>query len=164
MNVHATPVLQRQSIPDRTALRAELEATRAAFHRLLDSASGERWHDKSPTCAWTVGEVLVHLTWALEYLPQEVEMARQGKGMFNMPKWIADPGSYWIIRWQARKADPETLRHRYDAAMDAAIAALETVPDGDWGLGARFYGEGFYTVADLFETPGHHLVHHTEPR
>lgn len=151
---------QAQAAPDRAALRAELEATRAAFHRLLDEAAGERWRAGSPSSAWTVGEVLVHLTWALEQLPQEVEMARRGKGMFNMPQWIADPGSYWIIRWQARKADPASLRRRYDAAMDATIAALETVPDSDWGLGAPFYGHGFYSVADLFATPAEHLAEH----
>jgi hypothetical protein len=153
--------VQAPLVVDRVKLRGELEATRAAFHRLLDEAAGARWHEKSATCAWTVGEVLVHLTWALEYLPKEVEMARRGKGMFNMPKWIADPGSFWIIRRQARKSDPQLLRRRYDEAMDAVLAALETVPDSDWGLGARFYGEKFYTVADLFATPGHHLVEHT---
>jgi hypothetical protein len=45
--------------------------------------------------------------------------------------------------------------------MDATLAALEGVPHSDWGLGARFYGHGFYTVADLFATPGQHLAEHT---
>jgi hypothetical protein len=152
---------QEAAIPDRAKLRADLEATRATFHRLLDAAAGERWHAPSGTGAWTVGEVLVHLTWALEYLPQEVESARQGRGMFNLPQWLADPASFWIIRRQARKSDPQSLRRRYDAAMDAVLAALDQVPDSDWGLGARFYGHGFYTVADLFATPGEHLVEHT---
>jgi hypothetical protein len=142
-------------------LRDRLEATRAAFHRLLDGAAGDRWDDKSSNSEWTVGEVLVHLTGALEYLPQEVASARRGKGMFNLPKWFADPASYWLTRWEARQSDPESLRRRYDAAMDATIAALETVPDTVWCLGAPFYGHGFYTVADLFETPAHHLAEHT---
>jgi hypothetical protein len=150
-----------QAIPDRAKLRADLEATRAAFHALVDAAAGARWHDQSAAGAWTVGEVLVHLTWALEYLPKEVEMARRGKGMFNMPQWIADPGSFWIIRRQARKSDPQSLHRRYDAAMDATLAALERVPYEDWGLGARFYGHGFYTVAALVATPGQHLAEHT---
>lgn len=151
---------QEGTIPDRDKLRADLEATRAAFHKLLETAEA-RWHAPSGTSAWTVGEVLVHLTGALEYLPQEVERARQSKGMFNLPKWIADPASFWLTRREARRSDPQSLRRRYDTAMDAALAALETVPDSDWGLGARFYGHGFYTVADLFATPGEHLTEHT---
>lgn len=154
-------VVRAQAVPDRAMLRARLESTRTAFLHLLDSTSEEQWRSKSPFSDWTVGEVLVHLTGALEYLPKEVEMARQGKGMFNYPKWFADPISYWLTRWEARTCAPESLRRRYDEATDAAIAALEKVPDSDWGLGAQFYGEGFYTVADLFETPTHHLAEHT---
>lgn len=152
--------LQSSPIPDQATLRARLEETRTAFHRLLDSSTGDRWREKSPTSAWTYGEVLVHLTGALEYLPAEIVSARKGKGMFNLPKWLADPGSYWLTRWEARAADPQSVRRRYDAAMDAVIAAIATVPDADWHLGAQFYGEGFYTVADLFDTPSRHLAEH----
>jgi hypothetical protein len=161
MASHDVQVVQVQAVPNRAILRAGLESTCMEFHRVLDSVVGEKWHRKSLTCDWTMGEVLLHLTWALEQLPEEVESARRGKGMFNYPKWIANPGSYWIIHWEARNCNPETLRRRYDAATDAAIAALEKVPESDWGLGARFYGERFYTVADLFETPIHHLAEHT---
>lgn len=152
------------AVPDRAKLRADLEATRAAFHKLVDEAAGPRWHAKSQTSAWTVGEVFEHLTWALEQLPKEIESARRGKGMFNLPKWIADPGSFWITRRAARRSDPQSLHRRYDAAIDTTLAALDGVPDSDWGLGARFYGHGFYTVADLFATPGQHLAEHTAQR
>lgn len=153
---------QLSTVPDRAMLRARLEAARTAFHKQLEGAAGERWNQKSPTSEWSVGEVLVHLTGALEYLPKEVEMARQGKGMFNIPKWIADPLSYWLTRWEARSSDPESLRRRYDKAMDAVVAAVDSVPDSDWALGARFYGHGFYSVADLFDTPTQHLAEHCE--
>ena len=162
MATQTIPAFQAQVVPDKLMLRARLEEARASFHRLLDSARGDRWYAKDPGSDWTVGEVLEHLTWALEQLPQEVKMARQGKGMFNMPKWIANPGSYWLNRWSARKSDPASLHRRYDAAMDATLAALDTVPDSDWTLGAQFYGERFYTVADLFATPGDHLAQHTK--
>ncbi len=161
MITSTVPTIQSQPAADRESLRAGLETTRALFHELLSSVSDERWFHKSPASAWTVGEVFVHLTWALEYLPQEVAAARRGKGMFNIPKRLADPASYWYIRWTARRETRESIRRRYDAAMDAALSALDTVPDGDWLLGAQFYAEGFHTVADLFRVPARHLTEHT---
>jgi hypothetical protein len=81
--------------------------------------------------------------------------------MFNIPKWLADPASYWYIRLIARNSTPQSIRRRYDAAMDAVLEALAMVPDSDWELGADFYGEGFHTVADLFRAPAKHLAEHT---
>jgi hypothetical protein len=154
---------ESKPLPDREAIRAGLLEARDTFQALLDSVSPERWRQKSPGSKWTIGEIFFHLTWALEYLPEEVNRARRGKGMFNMPlpKKLVDLLSYYYIRSLARKSTPETLRHRYSAAIDATIKTLESVPDSDWELGANFYGEGFYTVADLFRTPGEHLMEHT---
>jgi hypothetical protein len=64
--------------PDRRALRSELEATRSAFQALAASLSDDQWQQRNPASAWTMGEVLVHLTWALEQLPKEVASARRG--------------------------------------------------------------------------------------
>lgn len=153
--------MERQPAIDREALRAELEATRAVFHDHLNAVSGEHWRQKCPGSDWSVAEVFVHLVWAIEYLPKEIEAARQGKGMFNMPKWLADPLSYWMIRFMARGCTPSSLQERYDAAIAATLEQLETLPDSDWSLGADFYGHGFYTVADLFHTPAEHLTEHT---
>lgn len=50
---------------------------------------------------------------------------------------------------------------RYDAAMVAVLDTLDAVADGDWELGANFYGHGFYTIEELFHTPARHLVEHT---
>ena len=148
---------------NRLALQAELEVTRAAFHTFLNALSADRWHQKSPGSAWRMAEVAVHLTWALEQLPSEVENAKRDRGMFNYPKFIADPGSYWLVRWEARKATREDILARYEAAMDRAVASLQTVGGAQWQRGARFYGEGFYTVADLFHTPAQHLAEHSAP-
>ena len=163
-NVHqinGTPsATQPQANVDRAAIRAELEATRTAFHAFLNSLSAEQWRQQSPTNAWTMAEVVVHLTWALEQLPQEIASARRGKGMFNFPKWLGEPLSYWYTRWLARNATPAALGRRYDAAMTAVIQTLDEVQAGDWGLGAPFYGHGFYTIAELFHTPRAHLAEH----
>lgn len=149
------------SDPRQDALHAELESTRAAFHAILDTVTKTGWRSPSPSSAWTKGEVLVHLTWALEYLPEEIRRARQGRGMFNTPKRIADFASYWYIRWLARTSTPETIARRYDRAMDAVIALLDSIPDEDWAKGADFYAEGFHSVEDLFHTAAKHLTDHT---
>jgi hypothetical protein len=153
--------IQSQPRSDRDALWSELEATRSVFHALIESLSDDRWHQRSPSSAWMVGEVFVHLTWALEQLPKEVASARRGKGMFNFPKRLADPLSYWLTRWTARNATPEQVVRQYDAAMAAVIRALDEVKESDWALGAEFYGHGFYTIADLFHTPAQHFAEHT---
>lgn len=152
---------QPHSGVDREALRAELEATNTRFCALVESIPDARWRQRSPGCAWTVGEVMVHLTWALEQLPAEVASARGGKGMFNYPAWLANPASYWINRWNARGATRESVVRRYDAAMAAVLDTLDAVADSDWELGANFYGHGFYTIEGLFHTPAQHLVEHT---
>jgi hypothetical protein len=161
MSYVTEPARQIVAHDGREAIRAELEMTRHAFQTLVDSISEERWRRKSPSSAWSTGEVLVHLTAALEYLPREVESARRGKGMFNSPKWLADPVNYRLTRWTARDATQESIRQRYDAAMAAVLSTLDAVQESEWELGARFYGERFYTIADLFHTPAQHFAEHT---
>lgn len=160
----AVQATQTQVHVDRVALVAELEATRKRFHAFLNSLSADQWRQQSPTSRWTMAEVAVHLTWALEQLPQEIASARLGKGMFNSPKRLerlADWISYWLTRWLARNATQEEIRLRYDAAMTKVIQTVDEVQESDWGLGAPFYGHGFYTIADLFHTPSAHLAEHT---
>jgi hypothetical protein len=147
--------------PDRHALRAELQATRVEVQRWLSTLTDVQWRQKSVSSAWTVAEVFEHLTFALEYLPAEVAAAKHGRGRLNFPKFLADPFSYGSTRWSARLATPQAIGRRYEAAMAAALQALEGVENGEWALGANFYGEGFYSVADLFRTPAHHLAEHT---
>ena len=148
-------------IVDRAALRAELEATNTQLRTLVEAIPETRWQQLSPSSDWTVGEVMVHLTWALEQLPAEVASARRGKGMFNYPAWFANPASYWINRWNARGLTRAAVVRRYDAAMAAVLASLDAVADGEWDLGANFYGHGHYTIEGLFHTPAQHLAEHT---
>ncbi len=156
------------AVPKRTRheqLRAELEAARIAFHALLESHSGDRWRKPSRTTAWSCGEVLEHLTWAVEYLPKEVESARQGRGMFNAPKLLAglvNTLSYCYVRWMTRSATPASIRQRYDQAIDATLRVLDTIREDEWTKGADFYGEGFHSIEQLFRTPSEHLNAHTK--
>lgn len=145
----------------RAALEAEIEATRVFFVQLVQTLPGERWAGRAPGSSWTGKQLLHHVTWALEQLPNEVESAKQGKGMFNYPKFLADHGSYWLVKWEARKATRESIVARYEAAVERVHVALQGVKEADWQRGARFYGEGFYSVEDLFHTAAKHCQEHT---
>ena len=54
------------------ALRAELEATRQAFRALLATLRPADWTRPSLNPAWTIGEVLWHITGYLFLIPQQL--------------------------------------------------------------------------------------------
>lgn len=145
---------------DTAALRAEIEATRDAFQSLVRSLPEESWRTRRPGSSWTGRELLEHLTFAIEQLPKEIESAKRSKGMFNYPKLLADHGSYWLTKWEARKSTRDSIIGRYDGAIARTLLSLEAVEPAEWSNGARFYGEGFYSVADLFHTPAKHFEEH----
>ncbi|HNO66513.1 MAG TPA: maleylpyruvate isomerase N-terminal domain-containing protein [Tepidiformaceae bacterium] len=153
--MHTTPVHDR-----RATLRAEIEATADSFRRLVSTLPDDAWNRRAPGSGWTGKQLLHHVTWALEQLPREVESAKRGKGMFNYPKLVADAGSYWLVKWEARAVTRASLGARYDSAIERVIDALQRIEDTEWTKSARFYGEGVYSVADLFGTPASHFQEH----
>lgn len=149
-----------QGLGDREVLRAELAATRAAFHELLDGLTDDDLRRQSANPAWTVGAVLTHLVWSLELLPREVASARRGKGMYNIPPFLRDRLNAIATRLSARGQTVQKLRRRYDTAYDATRHTLERVRGDEFDRGARFWSEGFRDIRDLFHAPAHHLTEH----
>ena len=149
-----------QGDTDRGQIRAQLLANRERYLQTLERITDEDFGRKSGNAAWTVGQLMSHLVWSFELLPQEVEKARRGKGMFNYPRIIRDPANAFLGRRAGRGQTTETLRRRYEAATEAALTSLEGVPESDFGKGAKFWGEGFYDVAALFAAQAEHLDEH----
>lgn len=144
----------------RGALRAELAAAQSDVHHLLDSVSDADWGRRSANRAWTVGELLAHLTWSLEQLPREVERARQGRGMYNLPPALLGPLNVLVTRLYARRHTARTIARRYDDAAAAALRVLEGVRDDEWALGGDFWGEGFHDVEALCRAQARHVAEH----
>jgi hypothetical protein len=144
----------------RTDVRADLAATRTAVQQILAGMSAADWRRRSANPAWTVGEVLAHLTLSLEHVPREVECARRGRGMYNLPRILAGPVNMLATRLLARRYTWQTIARQYDAAYAAALRTLEGVGDDEWRLGARFFGEGFKDIETLFRGQAHHLAEH----
>ena len=144
--------------PDREAVRAELEATRTAFHDLLKSLSPEDWKRKSGNSAWTVGQLMWHIPWATGYLPRVVAACRKGKG-FNPPAWLMDPVNVLVTRLGSRGATPESVAAKYDATHATLIACLEGVKDSEWQLSVRSFGDR-YTIESAFHGVAEHFREH----
>ncbi len=145
------------TIPDRDAIRSELEATRTAFHELLRSVSSEEWK-KSANPAWSVGQLMWHVAWGAGHAPQAVEACRKGKAM-NPPTWILNPISTLITRVGARGATPESVDRKYASAHAAIVACLDGVQDEEWQKGVRAFGR-YSTIESSFDRLREHFQEH----
>lgn len=151
----------------RQELRAELEATRVAYHVLLDLLSDDDWHRPSGNPAWTVGQVIYHMTMAPRMLPSDVRMIRRGRRAPGLPAFIFNSLNVLVTRWGARKHTPETVGQAYDAAHAAALAAFDTIQDHEWAKGVEYPEwdpmlSGFVTIERLFRYLSLHFKVHAE--
>ncbi len=134
----------------RAAIRAELEATHAAYHHLLAGLDEADWRRPSGDPAWTVGEQLAQAAEELALVPRTVAAARTGRD-FNPPpaRGVTQAINARTARTLARQVTRQTVGAKYDAGYAAVCAALDAVAEEDWERGATFFGD-YQTVADVF--------------
>lgn len=137
-----------------------MEASRQAFHTLLNTIPAADWRRKSIATAFTVAELFEHIVHGIELIPDEVEAIRKGKNYLNFPAWFTSKVNLWMTRRAARQATPQSMARRYDAAYARALELLDTVRDDEWHQGAHFFGEGYWTMEFVFR--GNITVHFEE--
>ena len=148
-------------------LRADLEATRAAYHQLVRELSAEDWRRQSGNLAWTIGEVLYHMTLALRLLPGDVRLIR-GKGWTpKLPAQLFNWLNVLFTRLGARTVTLQTVGQKYDAAHATVLELLATVQDDEWERGAEYPDwdpllSGFVALSRLFGYPTIHFEAHAE--
>jgi len=142
----------------RDAIRAELVATRDAYHELLNSLSDEDWKKRSGNPAWTVGQLMWHIAWGNGFAPRGVADCKRGRGL-NPPQFITNTVNMLITRWGARRATPQSVAEKYDASHTAIVAALDEVKEDEWSRGAKIFGE-FETVESALRSPVEHFKEH----
>ena len=151
----------------REEIREELEDTRQAYHALLGSLSDEDWTVASGNPAWTVGQLMVHMTFAPRMLPADVGLIRRGGWMPRLPAFIFNWSNVLMTRWMARRESIHTAGALYDAAHANALEVLETIQDDEWGLGREYPDwdpmlSGYVTLERLFRYLTIHFQVHRE--
>lgn len=158
---HPTPT--STVLPDRAALRDQLEATRLAYHRFVESLTDEEWESKQTATNWTVRELLSHVVDGVAHASPAIDHVRRGKSFLNLPpflNWLTAAANYWMSQRSARGQTRQTIVARYDAAHQALLSTMESIRDDEWYLGAPCYGEGYKTVLDLCVGPTQHFQEH----
>lgn len=148
-------------------LRTELEATRAAFHELLVSIPAEDWHKLTSNQAWTVCELVFHMTVALRMLPEDVRLIRRLGWTPRPPASLFNWLNERLTRRGARGLTPEEVGEKYDAAHDGVLRLMDTIRDDEWGKGMDYPDwdpllSGHVTLERLFHYPAQHFESHAE--
>lgn len=148
-------------------IRTELEATRGSYHELLDSLSERDWQGLSGNRAWTIGQVMYHMTFAPRMLPADVRMIRKGGRAPKVPAVLFNWLNIIITRWGARRYTRQTMGEAYDAAHAAAVETLDTIQEDQWDKGLEYPDwdpllSGFVTIERLFRYLILHFEVHAE--
>ena len=149
----------------RALIRAELESTREAFHRLVDQLSDHDLQVQSLNPAWTVGEVLYHMSLAPRNVPNDLVLIRRLK---RIPKIPAGPFNWLnkrLTKYGARNATKEYLAEQYDQAHEKTMSALDSIRDDEWQLGVDYPDwdpmlSGYVTIERLFRYITLHFESH----
>ena len=164
MSTHVSTSLTTSiAIPDRIVLRRQLEETRSALHDVVEQLSDADWHRKTSSTAWTIGEVLAHLTYTLAHTPEAIEHVRQGKNYLNPPSflnWLGHLINRRLAQQSARSQTRASILAWYDKAYTAMLATVEGIGDDEWGRGAHCFGAGYKTVLDLCQMLPSHFQEH----
>jgi DinB superfamily len=160
-------------------IRAELEATRKAFHTVFTSYSESDFRRKSRNPGWTNGEILAHMTFGFIILNALLPMARLWG---YLPRWtskifastlnaLTTPFN-WInalgARLQARILTHQRIGRVYDWVHFSLIKQLDEIKDDEWERGMHYPSRwdpnfhDFMTIRELFHYPIRHFSFHLE--
>jgi uncharacterized damage-inducible protein DinB len=154
-------------------LAQEMEATRRDFHHLLASVPEAFYHHPSDNPAWTIGEVLFHMSLAPRFLTADLRIIigqawiSKFIGIF-IPKSIFDRlNEHFTRHWASRNMTREKLARAYEKAHENALRALENLKEEDFTKSLEYpnYDEllaGVVTVERLYRYITIHFRVHAE--
>jgi hypothetical protein len=152
-------------------LSQELETTRQNFHHLLNSVPEALYVHPSNNPAWTIGDVLYHITLGPPAIHVEIWMIRYMPWIFkslnNTTSKIFNWGNALFAR-QPKRITRQRLIKAYEAGHAGLMSSLRQVREEDWGKSviypAEFVSElaGVVTIERLFRYVTLHFDVHAE--
>lgn len=120
----------------RQDLAEEMESTLRAFHQLLHSIPPEALGRPTRNPAWTVRQVLYHMSLAPRFLIADVLMITRHRWLSSLIQAMVPRSVFnWInvayTRIRARNASLSRLQQEYEKAHQVALRALALVSDDD---------------------------------
>jgi hypothetical protein len=153
----------------REELREEIEATRVRFQALLDEVPEDALTAPSDNPAWTIGEVLFHMSVAPRLMVADVGAIRKHPAMVGavagiVPQDVFDLWNKVYTREAGKRKDRAALAKSYDTATDRILDTLAKLEEADLARTAVYPGWDpllagevslerlFHYVCDHFET------------
>ena len=151
----------------RQRLRSELDTTRQEFHQLLNEIAEEDLDQPSLNPAWTIREVLYHMSLAPRNLPSDVRLIRHLKWVPKIPAGPFNRLNAYLTQRGARNMTNHSLAEKYDQAHARTLGALESVTDDEWAVGVNYPGwdpmlSGSVTLERLFQYISLHFNAHAQ--
>ncbi len=124
-------------------LEQELEETLVAYRQLLKDIPDEALKFRSDNPAWTIGEVLYHMSLAPRMLTTDLSMIIGDRWTYRLIPAIVPKGLFdWLnkvyTRFGARNANHKFLHHEYNKAHLTVIKALESVSEEELDKSIRY--------------------------
>jgi hypothetical protein len=152
-------------------LAEELEATRSAFHDLLQNIPDKAFDLPSNNPAWTIGELLYHMSIAPRFMVADVAIILKRPFLI---KWLPKlfPASLFhrlnahLTRFGARHLNRQFLADEYDKAHVTILKTLRNLTEADLQKKVHYPDwdpllAGEVTLAYLFGYIKRHFDSHT---
>jgi hypothetical protein len=141
-------------------LRAELIQTHKAYHDLLADVPDEAFSKHSDNPAWTIGEVLFHMSLAPRFVVTDLRMIISRPWLAKIfavlvPIPVFNRLNEFFTRYWSRNLNRKFLAEQYDTAHRRALNSLERLQEADFEKSLTYPGydpllAGTVTVERLY--------------
>lgn len=151
-------------------LRDELIQTRQAYHDLLARIPDEAFSRPSDNPAWTIGEVLFHMSLAprfvvtdLRFISSRPWLAKVFAALVPIP--LFNRLNEFFTRYWSRNLNRVFLAEQYNTAHNRAMTSLESLHENDFQKSLQYPGydpmlSGIVTVERLYRYVKLHFEAH----